>query len=159
AFSEDGHTPDRFDQIMRTYGGMDGSVLWEERTDFGVVTVDKERRSPSAPTLESDEITVLTQCDAKFTGAAQSLCDFVECFGLDQRGGGDPRGTWLPADFTHGQSISIGGKEGDQIVLNLHLDAGKDRQGVVFRSSNDHLCHGFREGSTVDNTGQRGQYG
>ena len=112
----------------------------------------------AAAAFEADQSAVIVgQGEVDVAAAAEGFGHFVEGLGLDQGAGGNARGGGLPGDFAHGEPVAVGGQEGDQVVLDLHPDAGQDGQGVVLAGRDDHLGNGLGERVARHGAADRGQ--
>ena len=58
-------------------------------------------------------------------------------------------GAGIPRDFLEGHAITVSGKQGELVTVDLHTDAGEDGQQLISTSSDEHLGDGFGEDRRV----------
>src|SRR5699024_153959 len=60
---------------------------------------------------------------------------------------------WRPGDFFHGQTVTVGGQEGDGVTFNFNFDSGQNWEGVIFGSCRGDLSDGFGEDGAINGAG------
>ena len=140
-------------ELVGTHGGVDRGGLREEPAHRRVVAVGEQGGGAPAAGLEADEAgggRLAAEGHGHVSGRGQGLGDVGEGAGLEQGRGGQLGVGRRPGQLPHGQAVAVGGHEDQRAALDLDLDAGEQRQGVVAGGGDGDLADGAGQVVGVD---------